>query len=223
MEDLVDGQQIREQGVFIQDVIQRKADESSVAREQSAGTVDIGARLHEIRKGRKLTLQEISKATGVSASAFSKIERNELSPTIGTLQRIAQGLNLELMELLNEQGGGPSNYGGRRSITRAGSGKPHDTNTCANTFLCSDLRNKKMTPIVTRVSARTTDDYKAWARSEAEIFLTVMEGTLVVHSKLYEPLVLNQGDSFYYDGNVEHAWTSLGDTDAKVLWVLALP
>lgn len=216
------GQAIREQDVYLQDVIRRKTDESANAREAAPLEMNIGARLHQIRKSRNLTLQNLSKATGVSASAFSKIERNELSPTIGTLQRIAQGLGIELMELLNDQGSAPNTYG-RRSITRAGHGKGHDTNTCANTLLCSDLRNKKMTPITTRVSARNTEDYKAWAKSDAEIFLTVLEGTLVVHSRLYEPLTLNEGDSFYYDANVEHAWTSAGDKDARVLWVLAIP
>ncbi|TWF58801.1 helix-turn-helix domain-containing protein [Neorhizobium alkalisoli] len=222
MQKLMLSQAIDEQGVLIQDVVRRKADEHAVARENSGAEMNIGARLHEVRKSRKLTLQDISKATGVSASAFSKIERNELSPTIGTLQRIAQGIGVDLMELLNDQSNSVPAYG-RRSITRAGHGKQHDSNTCANHLLCSDLRNKKMTPIMTYVSARSTDDYKAWAKSEAEIFLTVLEGTLVVHSKLYEPLVLNEGDSYYYDANVEHAWTSAGETDAKVLWVLALP
>lgn len=212
-----------DQGALLQAVIRRKSDEQNGKDGEKAATeMDIGARLHQIRKTRRLTLQDVSKATGVSASAFSKIERNELSPTIGTLQRIANGLGIELMELLNAPSNSLSAYG-RRSITRSGDGNPHDTNTCANVFLCSDLRNKKMTPIVTRVSARSTEDYKIWPKSDAEVFLTVLEGTLVIHSKLYEPLTLNQGDSFYYDANAEHVWTSVGETDAKVLWVLAVP
>lgn len=215
-------QAVREQSLIIQDVVRNKTDESAISREAALAEMNIGARLHDIRKNRKLTLQDMSNATGVSASAFSKIERNELSPTIGTLQRIAQGLGLDLMELLNDNTNVQQAYG-RRSISRAGSGKRHDSNTCANHLLCADLRNKKMTPIVTFVSARSPDDYKAWAKSEAEIFLMVLEGTLIVHSKLYEPLVLEQGDSYYYDANVEHAWTSAGEHDAKVLWVLALP
>lgn len=222
MEKVMASQSISDQGVLLHDVIRRKSDEhaSSIA-DAAPSQMNIGARLHQIRKDRNLTLQSVSKATGVSASAFSKIERNELSPTIGTLQRIAVGLGIDLMELLNAQNTSPSGYG-RRSVTRAGSGKAHDTNTCANNFLCSDLRNKKMTPIMTSVSARSPDDYKIWAKSGAEIFLTVLEGTLVVHSKLYEPLVLNEGDSIYYDANAEHVWTSAGERDAKVLWVLAV-
>lgn len=213
----------QDQGVMLQNVIRRKSDEQiRSAGDASLVEMNIGARLHQIRKERHLTLQNVSKATGVSASAFSKIERNELSPTIGTLQRIASGLNLDLMELLNGQNATLNTYG-RRSITRAGEGKEHDTSTCDNMFLCAELRNKRMTPILTEVSARSPDDYKMWAKSEAEIFLMVVEGTLVVHSKLYEPLVLNQGDSFYYDANAEHLWVSVGEKNAKVLWVLAVP
>ncbi|SIQ45425.1 MULTISPECIES: XRE family transcriptional regulator [unclassified Bosea (in: a-proteobacteria)] len=183
--------------------------------------VDIGARLLKLRKSRRLTLQDISALTGVSASAFSKIERNELSPTISTMQRIAHGLEVELATLLSadEEGTGYA-FSGRRSISRAGSGSKHATGTCNNVLLCADLKNKRATPILTTVTARSPEEYPAWAKSEAEIFVMVMEGTLVVHSRLYEPLELNKGDSVYYDATTEHTWTSKGPTNAVVLWVL---
>lgn len=210
---------MQEQSGLLQEVVRRKK-RPKANSELTAAEMDIGARLHQIRKSRHLTLQHMSKATGVSTSAFSKIERNELSPTIGTLQRIATGLDIDLMDLLEgSPSGGLGNYG-RRSISRAGGGDLHNTATCANKFLCSDLRHKKMTPIVTRVTARKPEDYKLWAKSEAEVFLMVLEGTMVLHSRLYEPLVLNEGDSIYYDANSEHVWTSQGKKDAKVLWVL---
>lgn len=213
---------IRDQSGLIQEVVRRKK-RAKAGAEQAAADMNIGARLHQIRKARHLTLQHMSKATGVSASAFSKIERNELSPTIGTLQRIATGLDIDLMDLLDGSSADVLGTYGRRSISRAGGGDPHNTMTCANKFLCADLRHKKMTPILTRVTARKPEDYELWAKSEAEIFLMVIEGTLVIHSRLYEPLVLNEGDSIYYDANSEHVWTSQGKKDAKVLWVLASP
>lgn len=184
------------------------------------GGVDIGLRLRKLRKSRRLTLQDISALTGVSASAFSKIERNELSPTISTMQRIAQGLGVELVTLLADEESGFTGFGGRRSISRAGAGSRHNTGTCNNVLLCADLKNKRATPILTTVTARSPDDYPAWAKSEAEIFVMVLEGTLVVHSRIYEPLELNKGDSVYYDATTEHTWTSKGPTDAVVLWVL---
>ena len=183
-------------------------------------TGSIGSRLRKIRKGRRLTLQEVSDLTGVSPSAFSKIERNDLSPTISTMQRIAKGLGVELVTLLTDQGGDLATFGGRRSVSRAGSGSHHVTGTCNNVLLCADLKNKRATPILTTVTARSPDEYKAWAKSDAEIFVMVLEGTLVVHSRLYEPLELNKGDCVYYDATTEHTWTSAGPKDAVVLWVL---
>jgi transcriptional regulator with XRE-family HTH domain len=189
--------------------------------EDTRPSVDLGARLLKLRKSRGLTLQDVAALTGVSASAFSKIERNELSPTISTMQRIAHGLKVELVSLLsNDCEPGVVSFPGRRSITRAGSGSKHFTGTCKNVLLCPDLKNKRATPILTTVTARSPDDYPAWAKSEAEIFVMVLEGTLVVHSALYEPLELNKGDSVYYDATTEHTWTSKGRTNAVVLWVL---
>ncbi len=68
---------------------QAEASEPPEAQRADDHGVDVGARLLKLRKGRRLTLQDMSALTGVSASAFSKIERNELSPTISTMQRIA--------------------------------------------------------------------------------------------------------------------------------------
>lgn len=199
----------------------RRGDHSgTVVADDSKGPFDVGARLHKIRKARQLTLQDASTLTGVSASAFSKIERNELSPTISTIQRIAAGLGVELVTLLSDQDDEASGFGGRRSITRAGAGSSHTTATCDNVLLCADLKNKRATPILTTVTARSPDEYAAWAKSDDEIFVTVLEGTLVVHSRLYEPLELNKGDSLYYDATTEHTWTSSGPKDAVVLWVL---
>lgn len=188
--------------------------------ESTHGATSIGARLRAIRKRRRLTLQEASKLTGVSASAFSKIERDDLSPTISTMQRIATGLGVELVTLIADQSTELAGFGGRRSVSRAGTGSPHITGTCNNSLLCADLKNKRATPILTTVTARSPDDYKAWAKSDAEIFVMVLEGTLVVHSRLYEPLELNKGDCVYYDATTEHTWTSSGPKDAVVLWVL---
>lgn len=199
----------------------RPSERAPVAgQEEARGAADIGARLRQVRKTRRLTLQDASALTGVSTSAFSKIERNELSPTISTMQRIASGLGVELVTLITDQDSEPGTFGGRRSISRAGTGSRHTTGTCNNLLLCADLKNKRATPILTTVTARSPDEYVAWAKSEAEIFVMVLDGTLVVHSRLYEPLELNKGDSVYYDASTEHTWTSSGPRDAVVLWVL---
>lgn len=179
----------------------------------------ISERIVSLRKERKMTLQDCSKLSGVAASTLSKIERNELSPTISTLQKIAAGFSMELADLIT-----PSRSvfaPGRRAVSRKGQGRQHTSNSCENFLLCAELKDKRMLPIRTRVTARHPDDYKVWPKSDTEIYLLVLSGTVVVHSQVYEPLELHEGDSVYYDASSEHCWTSLGEKDAEVLWIMS--
>lgn len=183
------------------------------------GEAAVSGRIVALRKGRGMTLQECAKLTGVAASTLSKIERGELSPTVTTLQKIAAGFELDVTDLLSSS---RPTLGGqaRRAVNRAGEGKLHTSMSCANYLLCHDLKHKRMVPIRTTVTARSTDDYPVWPFSEAEIFLWVVSGRIEVHTRIYEPLELGPGDSVYYDASGEHCWTSLGDEDAEVIWVM---
>lgn len=55
--------------------------------------------LREIRKERKITLDKLSKLTGMSKGHLSRIERKETEPTITSLARIALALNVDITEL----------------------------------------------------------------------------------------------------------------------------
>jgi transcriptional regulator with XRE-family HTH domain len=193
---------------------------TDVASQHVVRPLNIGARLSALRQARSWTLQQASVETGVSASAISKIERNELSPTVSTLQRLARGYSVDVTDLLNGQEGQRS-LAGRRSVTRANAGRPYSSNSCDNFILCGDLLDKRMTPIRTRVTARSTSEYDFWPASDSEIFLTVLRGVMVVHSEIYAPLTLQPGDSLYYDASSPHVWTTEGDEDAEVIWVIA--
>lgn len=179
--------------------------------------VDIGTRIARLRAERHWTLQETARQTGVAFSTLSKIERSELSPTITTLTKIARGLGMSLSRLLEVPR--PATGVARRSITRGSEGVGSVTAACDNTILCSDLSARKMIPIRTRVRARDLSSYEEWARYDAEIFLTVLSGTLILHSQSYTPTRLVAGDSIYYDALDGHLWTSEGETDADVLWL----
>lgn len=184
-----------------------------------AGEIALAERIIALRKERALTLQNCAKRSGVAASTLSKIERGELSPTISTLHKIAAGFELEVTELLSPARSTVSAQG-RRAVSRAGEGKSHTSLSCANYLLCHDLKHKRMVPIRSRVTARSTDEYPVWAHSDAEIFLWVVSGRMLLHTRIYEPLELGPGDSVYYDANGEHCWTTVGDEDAEVVWVM---
>ena len=181
--------------------------------------LDIGRRLKVLRQERDWTLSEDSQKTGIAHSTLSKIERGEISPTLGTLQKIADGLNIDIVALLSND---TSKDGwGRRSVWRRNPEAVHATKTCKNNWVASDLKNKKMLPFLTKVTAHEVDLYSEWQRHQGEIFVHVLSGVLIVHSELYEPLRLSAGESVYYDASAGHKWTSEGAEDAEVLWVHA--
>lgn len=64
----------------------------------------IAANLRALRADRKLSLEALAQATGVSRSALSLIERGQNSPTAVVLDRIAVGLGVTLSELVGARG-----------------------------------------------------------------------------------------------------------------------
>ena len=52
----------------------------------------LGTRIRSVRKERGLTLKELERVSGFSATHISEIERGKTSPTIGALVRISNAL-----------------------------------------------------------------------------------------------------------------------------------
>ena len=59
----------------------------------------LGLKIKEIRKQRKLTQEKLSELVGVDNGYISKLEIGENFPTIGTLEKIANVLEVELSVL----------------------------------------------------------------------------------------------------------------------------
>jgi transcriptional regulator with XRE-family HTH domain len=61
---------------------------------------DFGARVRELRQGRRWSLEALSQASGVSRSMLSEIERGEASPTLALALAIARALGARLGDLV---------------------------------------------------------------------------------------------------------------------------
>lgn len=56
-------------------------------------------RLYEIRTERKLTVRDLEQLTGVSKSTISRIEQQDMNPSVMTICQIAVALNISPYEL----------------------------------------------------------------------------------------------------------------------------
>lgn len=88
----------------------------------------LGDRLKQIRLSNNLTLADVSEMTGVARSTLSKIENHQLSPTFQVVQKLVEGLSIDIPQLFRSA---PADAGGasRRTWTKHGGGFS-GTNTC---------------------------------------------------------------------------------------------
>lgn len=60
--------------------------------------------LRAIREGKKLSLDQAARLTGVSKSMLGQIERGEVNPTITVLWKIANGLKISFTSMIEQPG-----------------------------------------------------------------------------------------------------------------------
>lgn len=63
----------------------------------------IGNKLKDIRNKRNLSLDEVTKLTGVSKAMLGQIERGQSNPTVSTLWKIATGLKVSFSLFIDEK------------------------------------------------------------------------------------------------------------------------
>ena len=83
-----------------------------------------GTRIRALRDAMDLSLRDLAERSGVSAPMLSQVERGETSPTLSVAERIADGLELSLSQLLRlDEGDGVAVV--RAAERRHGGGDEH--------------------------------------------------------------------------------------------------
>ncbi len=178
----------------------------------------LGPKVRALRKNQRKTLAEVSEATGLSISAISKIENDQVSPTFTNLIRLAEGLDISLSDLvaLNGEQGGVS---ARMTVSRKVDTKFRSTPKYDIYALCADLRHKRMTPLIERVKADRPTNIDGMIAHSGEEFFYVLNGAIEVHTEHYNPVRLDEGDSAYLDSSMAHTLVAVHGEDADILMV----
>ncbi len=65
-------------------------------------SVSLGKKVRELRKERNLSQRDLACQAGLSPNAISLIERDEISPSVATLQRLAIALKVKMSYFFEE-------------------------------------------------------------------------------------------------------------------------
>ena len=178
----------------------------------------IGQRLSNFRRARGMTLAEIANLCGVSEATMSRIETGQTEISANHLFILARELGADISEFFSDR---TSPLGiGMRCVTRQGEAEQHTLARYMSEVLGAEISNKVMHPAINHITAETLEEVGGMSSHPGEEFLYVLDGTVAVHSELYVPLVLNKGDSLYFEGSMKHGYLKTGDKTAIILVVV---
>jgi transcriptional regulator with XRE-family HTH domain len=181
----------------------------------------LGEVMRGIRSRNRWTLKEMSAKSGIPVSTLSKVEHDRLTLSYDKLQQLSQRLNMRMSDLFAEESEEASpRVTGRRSIGTLDNAVRVTTDNYDYHYLCTDLRQKRMIPILTRIRAHSATEFGELVHHHGEEFIYVLEGRMAVHTEFYDPIVLEVGQGIYLDSTMGHAYVvAEGCDEALVLGV----
>lgn len=177
----------------------------------------MGERLRQIRHALGLTLADVAERAGLAVSTVSKVERGLMALTYDRFTQLADGLGVDVAELFTARG--EPFASGQVAIARNGSFRLHETENYSYEMLFPELRQKAMTPMLGTLRPYETMRFDRFVSHPGEEFLHVLEGRLMVQLEEMEPLMLDRGDSLYFDSGRGHLYASAGPESARILVV----
>lgn len=181
----------------------------------------LGTVMKSIRSRNGWTLKEMSAKSGIPVSTLSKVEHDRLTLSYDKLQQLSQRLSIRMSDLFAEDEGDTTpRVTGRRSVGTIDQAVRVTTDNYDYHYLCTDLRQKRMIPIITRIRAHSASEFGELVRHQGEEFIYVLEGRIEVHSEFYDPVTLDARQGIYLDSSMGHAYVVAdGFDEALVLGV----
>ena len=187
---------------------------------------DMGAEIRKLRKARKLTLQELSEATGISLSYLSEIERGLTNPTVEAMEAIASALRVDFSWFFpTRHGKGPLE---RTNIVRGGNrrnlnslyGRSVDEIGYSDRLLSSSIGGSFYMGIATFEPDKSNNRPFVRYKTGTEHHGIVLQGELELTLE-DEVITLSAGDSYSYDFSIRHRLRNMGEKPAVLVWAVS--
>lgn len=174
---------------------------------------EVGARVREIRKARRLSLSTLGARAGVSASFLSQLERGLCSASFSTFRNISNALGIPLAELISDR----TSITGR--VVRADS-RPQILQGPARKYLLSLPPLDAIEIFLGQFDPGASTGPEPYNHGDSQEFLMVLKGTveLEIDSVSY---TLSEGDISEYRSSQLHRLSNVADVVAEVLWIVS--
>jgi len=184
--------------------------------------LQIGKKVRNLRHQRRMTLQDLADATGLSKPLLSQIENDQVIPPLATLLRISKAFKVSIENFFQEEDSaekcilvraGESSRMIQRGLSRGGS-PPYIYHS-----LAYGKRDRNMEPFLMEFEARSWSE-DLLVSHEGQEFLYLLEGEVEFHFG-DEVMRIQPGDSVFYDSREPHAFVAVSDSAPRGVAVLS--
>jgi len=173
----------------------------------------IAARIKELREIAGISAESFANELNIEKELLLEFEKGETDIPVGFLYKVAHRFNLELSALL--RGDEPRLH--VYSVTRKGKGLNVDRRKQYHyESLASNFVHKKAEPFIVTVDPGAAIEFNSHPGQE---FNYVLAGSLMVVVDSHE-VILNEGDSIFFDANYQHAMKALNEKPAQFLAII---
>jgi transcriptional regulator with XRE-family HTH domain len=174
----------------------------------------VGPRLRRIRQERRLTIEQLARATGLTKGFLSQVERDRANVSVASLLRICDVLGVRVGELFDEDQVGLVPADDRLALHFGGTG--------VSDFLLTPRSNRRIQVIHSTVEPggnNEEDGEPAYRTISDAQFIHVTKGEfeLTLDGEVFR---MRAGDSLTFTGRERKTWRNPSDQDTELLWML---
>lgn len=176
----------------------------------------IAARIKEIREISGISAESLANKLGIPATLFLNYESGNTDIPVGIIFEISEIFNIELSVMLGGDNPKLKIYG----VVRNGKGlklerrKQYKYESLAYNFI-----HKKAEPFMVTVDPRPENSLLEFNSHPGQEFNYVIKGTMMTIIDGHE-IILNEGDSIYFDSGYKHAMRALNNEQVKFLAIV---
>ena len=176
----------------------------------------IAERLRGLRDVLELTSEDIARDCDISAEEYRLAETGQYDISVSMLQKIARTYNIALDALMFGEEPKMNSY----FVTRAGKGVSIErTRAYKYQSLASGFMNRTADPFIVTVEPKGDDEPIHYNHHNGQEFNLVVEGRMLINIEGKE-IILNQGDSIYFNSKLPHGMKALDGKTVRFLAVI---
>lgn len=174
--------------------------------------IEVGRRLRELRMGKGFSIRSLAEQSRLNVNTLSLIENGHTSPSVSTLQVIAQTLQVPITSFFktNENNKVIHQRVGQRLHAKFAHGWMENLGSGSTRFGAE--------PLVITLDPNADSGKTPIVHTGSE-FVYCLEGKITYHVD-NQTYVLQPGDSLMFEAHLPHRWRNEDETPSRMLLVL---